>query len=805
MSKSRTARSSRGEFSGIVGDLQAAQVRQSEHREQRLKNYVRGLLPPEIQHEIGVTLTDEVPTAMVMPASEDRITEASIEVSTKQAKRLAASVDGEFAIFVSSQPTAVDSVPVTDQITADHARQFGLVLHETLHLLKTDIAGQNQVLETGVDKPWRSLVDQILNAVEDGAMEHEMRVRDRFSDTATSRIRFTRAVHRAGADDFADSAGGQCTLSLWKAIDATLKEYLIYQTPAGEDICQAACDTTVVQALRDPADDRVVFASADVKDAYEDIIDDIETFATSVRRLGESEFVSIADDKETSIQRAKQTVEFWKTVLKPVLEAANEDPEKSERTEPQGGGQNEQESVVGEMQEQDNRPSISGEPAVDPDEVGQGDADSRETTSERDSSTGEQSESQEGEQSDDSESVSIESSNANEVPTRPQAGDSGSDGDNGQLSLGQFASGDSSGEQSDGGGRESQPGEGDESGADDSQEKGSGESGESESTLAEPANTDRDQPINGLEESDFETDRKQAQREVRNSRIETGQLEAELRELGDEEELEVAGSGAGGGDMDSLAVLPAPEDQETAEDSWGEVTDTADTVGETLQNVLRLEEQSPSRTGMTSGKYDTSKAHRLAYGDPRVFKRGIPEGDKRYLIVLVLDRSGSMSPRGSRGGEIGVAVEAVTAFGLAAEQIGIDVAVVDFVDETARLVKPVAVGVEYAKDALLSTETGGGTPLADALELSESIIQRRQYEPLVISITDGKPDDVSPVKDQIKHLPAPVCSITLATTAGSKPRKAEQLEQYWERSVTVFEKDDLTRRLDEFASLLAGF
>jgi Mg-chelatase subunit ChlD len=782
-------------------------VRQSEHREQRLKNYVRGLLPPEIRHDIGVTLTDEVPTAMVMPASEDRIAEASVEVSREQAKQLAASVDGEFAIFVSSQPTAVNSVPVTDQITADHARQFGLVLHETLHLLKTDIAGQNQVLEANVGDRWRSLVNQILNTVEDGAMEHEMRIRDRFSDTASSRIRFTRAVHRASADDFADSAGGQCALSLWKAVNATLNEYLIYQTPGGRDICQEACDTTVVEALRDPSDNRIVFASSDVEDAYEDIINDIETFATSIRSLGASGFVSIAEDKETSIQRAKQTVGFWEAVLKPALEAADEDPGSDERTEPQSEGGDEQKSVVGEMREQDDRPSISGEPTVDPTEVEQGGADSGKSPSEHSLSSEEQSESREGEQSGDGGGISVESSSDGEVPDKPQESSSGGDSSDGQLSLGQFTGNDSSGEQSDGAGGQSQPEE-DQSGVGDSEgeegEGGGGEVEENDSRLADSDNVDGSHQVDKLEESDFETDKKQAQREVQNSGVKTEQLEAELRELGDEEEVEVAGSGAGGGDMNTLSVLPTPSEGRNAESGWKEVVDAADLVGDTLQNVLRLEEQSPSRTGMTSGKYDTSKAHRLAYGDPRVFKRDIPGGDKQYLLVLVLDRSGSMSSWKGQS-EIETATEAVTAFALAAENIGIDVAVVDFVDETARLVKPTAVDVEYAKDTLLSTETGGGTPLADALELSESVIGQSRYEPLVISITDGKPANVPTVEERIKQLPAPVCSITLATVTGEKPRKARRLEQYWERSVTVFKEENLTRRLDEFASLLAGF
>jgi Mg-chelatase subunit ChlD len=113
---------------------------------------------------------------------------------------------------------------------------------------------------------------------------------------------------------------------------------------------------------------------------------------------------------------------------------------------------------------------------------------------------------------------------------------------------------------------------------------------------------------------------------------------------------------------------------------------------------------------LTAGGYDTTAGHRLLIGDPRVCKVDTPGGEKRYALVLVLDRSGSM-----RNGE----------------PPKIEVAIVDFVDGHARLVKPFSVETRHVQAGLLDADCGGGTPLADALELARQLVEGHRDEPLI--------------------------------------------------------------------------
>ena len=265
-----------------------------------------------------------------------------------------------------------------------------------------------------------------------------------------------------------------------------------------------------------------------------------------------------------------------------------------------------------------------------------------------------------------------------------------------------------------------------------------------------------------------------------------------------------AGSDAGPGSLDDLSILPQRD--ETVESStWEEVEAGAEQVGNTLAKELQLDRQSASRSGLTSGSFDSSKGHRLSYGDPSVFKRDMPGDEKRYSLVLVLDRSGSMDNGSPR--KIETATAAIARFALAAEELEIEVAVIDFYRGEARLVKPFSVDVEHAQAALMADQAGGGTPLSDALALARNLIQSRSEEPLIVTITDDKPDRVDAVSEEIKGTYAPVCSLTIATDCrrGSPPAKAERLEQKYDRTATVFNPERLDDRLDQFASLLGGY
>jgi len=261
-------------------------------------------------------------------------------------------------------------------------------------------------------------------------------------------------------------------------------------------------------------------------------------------------------------------------------------------------------------------------------------------------------------------------------------------------------------------------------------------------------------------------------------------------------------SGAGDADLDSLKT-PGMELYGEKHPDWEDVVDNKERVATTLASELSIDQQSGVRRGLSSGRYDSKLGYRLAYGDTRVFSAPVSGDNKKYHIVIILDRSGSMND----AGKIEAATEAVALFSKAAESLGIKVSIIDFYEAEARYVKPAMVPTEVAQNPLLSKQARFGTPLSDALSLARSVVQIQTEEPIIVAITDDKPSTVSDVADEISASTAPVCSLTLAfdRSEGNLYEKAEQLEDEYVRTTTVYNKSELIDALDRFAALLTGF
>ncbi|WP_254824860.1 VWA domain-containing protein [Haloglomus halophilum] len=267
-------------------------------------------------------------------------------------------------------------------------------------------------------------------------------------------------------------------------------------------------------------------------------------------------------------------------------------------------------------------------------------------------------------------------------------------------------------------------------------------------------------------------------------------------------------SGHGGNDgyspgtLEDLTILPL-SDNLVPPREWGTIEDGAGRVADTLELYLRLDRRRSTRRGLSAGAYDTRAGHRLAIGDPRVCKSRTMGNEKQYALVFILDRSGSM--RQGSPPKIEVATQALTRFALAAENLGIRVAVIDFIHGNARLVKPFSIEARHVQSALLDTSCGGGTPLADAIGLANDLVEAQRDEPLIISVGDDQ-TSTDAVTDAIRQAYAPVCSLTIATDTepGSLSGSASELATVYERQETVYTPERLDDRLDQFASLLAG-
>lgn len=835
-----------------------SRVRISTGRADRLRAFICGHLPSGI--DVEVVLTPAVKTAAVLPAEADALVRSdATELERQQAAQLLESVDAEFLILVTTDPAPIDRIPVNDQLTADHAHQFGLAFHELLHILKTAIGPIAELLEAEIEPNHHQQVHDLINIIEDGAIEQEAIEGANFSDNAEIRLELTRRIHSQVPDDIPD--GEQVLFSFWDAVTSALYEWAIY--PTG-----------ITEVLLDEDDERILFASeADASgfDAVQEALQTLARDALAIRGT-EPDDVTHSHDKTASVRRAQLVVETWQSAILPFLEAhseastqsqdqddsgksdvdsdpssnsespetadSNSDPEQP-IDEEAGGVHNEQPQLERSATD-DPFQDVLSQPSITPDSY---DEDLEPTPSTQTSDSLDTSTSAPGydgtpgltDSDEDQMSESPESSDSRaralarsiEQPgthlDSPQSGptsveekrdDDSIDGR--QSTIGDFDAADAANTDHEAG-EKTNSYEGLEQGHDGQEPPITSPSPDEQlDSIADPGPAhaevlDRD-PADEADtyRGSLEADRAAAHDEADREGIDTDALERELEDLAhrlsrDDSDYQTAGGNDGGpGQLDELEIVPIADDL-APPGLWADIEDGAFQVAGTLEKQLRLDRQRGVRRGLTAGGYDTTAGHRLLIGDPRVCKVDTPGREKRYALVLVLDRSGSM--RNGEPPKIKVATKALARFAVAAEGLGIDVAIVDFIESQARLVKPFSVETRHIQATLLDTDCGGGTPLADALELASQLVEDHRDEPLIVAVTDGEPSSVDDVIEQIRASPAPICSLTIATDtqAGNLSADASELATYYEREATIYNGDQLDDRLDQFASLLVGF
>ncbi|WP_318570606.1 hypothetical protein [Salinigranum marinum] len=277
--------------------------------------FIRGHLPPGI--DVEVVLTPAVETAAVLPANPDALVASdATEFERQQAEQLLENVDAEFLVLVTTEPAPLDRIPVNDQLTADHAHQFGLAFHELLHILKTAIGPIAELLETEIDPDYRQQVHDLVNIIEDGAIEQEAVEGANFSDNAEIRLELTRRIHSQVPDDIPD--GERVRFSFWDAVTSALYEWSIY--PTG-----------ITEVLLDEDDKRIVFASEADATGFDTVQEALQRLARNALaiRSAERDDVTHSHDKTASVRRARLVGETWQSATLPLLEDRSEAPSES--------------------------------------------------------------------------------------------------------------------------------------------------------------------------------------------------------------------------------------------------------------------------------------------------------------------------------------------------------------------------------------------------------------------------------------------------------------------------------------------
>jgi hypothetical protein len=182
-----------------------------------------------------------------------------------------------------------------------------LAFHELLHILKTAILGIAELLDAEVGHKYHRQVHDLINIIEDGAIEREAIHGSNFSDNAGVRLELTRRIHSQTPDDLAD--GQQARFSFWDAVTSALYEAAIYPT-----------GTTDV--LLDEADDRITFASQDDEEAFHEVHADLEQLAVEALAIrgASSDDPTATHDKTASLRRARRVIETWTSTLQPLIE-----------------------------------------------------------------------------------------------------------------------------------------------------------------------------------------------------------------------------------------------------------------------------------------------------------------------------------------------------------------------------------------------------------------------------------------------------------------------------------------------------
>ncbi|MBX0324740.1 VWA domain-containing protein [Halomicroarcula sp. F13] len=862
-------------------------------------------------------------TAAVLPADVDAVVSSdATEIERDQAEALLADIDADYLVLITGNEADLDRIPLNDQLTADHAHQFGLAFHELLHILKTAISGIGDLIEANVESQFHEQVHDLINLIEDGAIESEAIHGDNFSDNAGIRLELTRRLHSQTPEDL--PADKCLKYSFWDVVTGYLYDRAIFETGT-------------IDCLLNPKDTRLEFLTEADRDAFLNVRKQLDEMVDSALKIRSAsrEDTDHGHDKTASLRRARVVIDTWNNAIEPLLEVDDEPKQTSSEdgaTAPEvdnnaaRGAEATHESQNGDRDADSSRnegrlsDSQTKEPAGEQDEnfdtdvtldrqatetsgqdifeqplitpepdstkagrldpSGGGGGIEPETASASNSPLSQGSPERSSDNMDNpsyqdtvddrAEDEIVEPqtkaqaiAQATERARETQQADDGhrgqdavDDGDDklestaSQLTLDTFerdsqqTSGDSPHSES----KES-TGKGDEgtidlptpnlAGATSSPdaESNSGDAEMDQSGLYEsmapelpsiaeipsgPAHGQQEDKSSRGDTETFETalsqDKRAAHGEATRNGIDEEALEIEFEALadhfaratGEEQEKSSApleqdeGSAGGPGSLEELNVLPVGGTP-VPRNEWADVEKGAERVGDTLDMYLRLDRRKSVRRGLTAGAYDTRAGHRLAIGDPRVCKSRTLGNEKQYSLVLILDRSGSM--RRGTPAKIDVATKAVARFAVATEGLGINVAIVDFIDNEARLAKPFSVDSRHLQATLLDTSCGGGTPLADAISLGNQLVETQRDEPLIITMTDGLPSDSDDVKVQIRDSIAPVCSLTLATdcTPGYPPARAEELAPYFERESVIYSAERLDDQLEQFASLLAGF
>ena len=659
-----------------------------------------------------------------------------------------------------------------DRERFDQIVQYAFADHERGHILYTPFEYYCGKL-TERPKRQQGAYKSVQNALEDGAIEEQLRA----DDGTSVGVRLSTLHATLGARTLARAAdSGGMSYSFLRAVQSYILDIGRY-------------DTGITRILMDEGDDRFAFADDAARARFCDWRDRIESAVADV--------ITTRDPRD----RTDRIFEFADALI----DAADDADDASPPSEGARG-----------MSGDDGRGTdgADGSLAADPDD--------RDGNGDTDPSRGREPEPTEHDTDEDD----IRSRARSVLGDGSDDGDDVSDGDDeGDGAEGDAAPSDDSDDETDAVGDEGDEGdesnamgdEGDESNAmGDEGDESDGRDG-GDDAMGDDAMGDAEDDGAGADPNappsidDGAEDRKDATEDIDDARQDESRAEDDreatfedaVRKLSDTVGGDSSGGGRSGGGSGSsasgssglesavdLAVPSSAFDRER----WERAVADSTRLGRLFEKQLRAEGGEQRLRGLKRGQIDTSRLFTLRTGSKDCMQRRIPAEDPEFSAVFLTDRSTSMSRE-----DIETAERATLGIALAFERIGIDVCLMDMLENTARIVSPFETPIEDARRAAVTGETGGGTPLAQALSTVADRVRWKPGQTFAVVVTDGQPNDPGAYADALEDIGhfAHVFGVEIDLDGDDR---RPQYDRNYHRGTSVSDADELVDDVDRMVS-----
>ncbi len=250
--------------------------------------------------------------------------------------------------------------------------------------------------------------------------------------------------------------------------------------------------------------------------------------------------------------------------------------------------------------------------------------------------------------------------------------------------------------------------------------------------------------------------------------------------------------------MHALPLLPAAE-RVTQPDRYAEPINESETIATSsrlrsrLLTLLQGKQRRAHAAGSSGRRIDQRRLVKMAFGDPKIFRRKEEVTGLNTAVVILIDGSGSMLATGGGGTRTLSSIANASAFALHRtlhNLAGVSAATAVFAGKEDTNIRITAEFGEKPAAPLFQVRPSGSTPTDVGLWYARvALLGRPESRKLVLLITDGSPDDTNATKaatDRLLRDGIEIVAVGIQTDA---------VKYIWEQYCVVQDVGDLPRAL----------